>query len=351
MFRIENIQYVYAFAAIPLMVLLYIIAVQRKKRALKQFGDLSIITRLFPDVSTAKPVFKLVLLTLAVAALVTGILNPQIGSKLTEVKREGADIMLALDVSNSMKAEDFSPNRLERAKQSIAKLIDKLEGDRIGLIVFAGEAYVQLPITTDYAAAKLFLESIDTDVVPVQGSAIGPAIRLGIGSFGEDQGKNKAIIVISDGETHEDDAMRAAEEAAAKGIVVHTIGMGSPGGAPIPLYKKNPNGTTVQTGFKKDKDGNTVVTRLNEQNLRVVAGSANGIYVRASGAETGLNTILNEVQKLDKKQFESKIYSDYDDKFYYFIAAALLLLVAEMLISERKSKLFERLNLFGEKRT
>jgi len=343
MFRLENIQYLYAFALIPLMALVYIFAWRRRNNALKKMGDQAIVKLLLPDVSRAKPIFKFVLLMLGMIALISGILNPQIGTKLTDVKREGADIMIALDVSNSMKAEDFSPNRLERAKQSISKFIDKLEGDRIGLIVFAGEAYVQLPITTDYGAAKLFMETIDSDVVPTQGTAIAPAIDLAMESFGKDEGKNKAIIIISDGENHQDEAIGSAEKAAAKGIVIHTIGMGSPAGAPIPVYKNK-----VQVGFKKDNQGGTVITKLNEQLLQSIAGTANGVYIRASGAETGLNPLLAEIQKLDKKQFESKIYSDYDDKFHYFIAAALILLVLEMLFSERKSKLFERLNLFGQ---
>ncbi len=345
MYRIQNIEYIYAFAAIPLVVLVFILAMGRKKRAMRLFGEYSIVSQLSPDISIAKPVIKVVLLCLAFAALITGIINPQIGSKLSEVKREGADIMICLDVSNSMRAEDFSPNRLDRARQSISKLLDKLEGDRIGLIVFAGEAYVQLPITTDYSAGKLFLENIDCGMVPAQGTAIAPAIELAMESFGSDVGKNKAIIIISDGEDHEAAAAKAAGDASAKGIVVHTIGIGSPAGAPIPEYADR-----VQTGFKKDKDGNTIVTRLNEQNLEDIASSSGGVYVRATGSETGLNTILSEIGKLDKKQFDSKMYTDYDDKFHYFIAAALLLFCLEAFFSGKKSKLFSRLNLFGEEK-
>ena len=343
MFRLENIEYLYALAAIPLLIILFIVMQLWKKKALKQFGEGIIVNQLITDASKVKPVLKFILLMLAFFFLIIGIVNPQVGSKLEEVKRLGADIIIALDVSNSMKAEDLSPNRLEKAKQSIQKLIDKLQGDRIGMIVFAGQAYVQLPITTDYAAAKLFLGNIDTDIIPTQGTAIGSAIDLAIESFGPEDGKNKAIIIISDGENHEDDAIKAAQAAAEKSIVIHTIGMGSVIGSPIPIYKNK-----VQIGYKKDKEGSTVITKLNEQALQEIAFAGNGTYVHASNSDIGLNAILDEVKKLEKKQFESKMYTDYDDKFYYFILAALALLITEFLISERKSKLLERLNLFGE---
>jgi len=343
MFRLENIHFLYGLAAIPLLVLLFIWMQLWKTRALKKFGDTEIVNQLITEASNVKPVLKIIILSVAFLFLIIGIVNPQVGSKLEEVKREGADIIIALDVSNSMKAEDIAPNRLEKAKQAIQKLIDRLQGDRIGMIVFAGQAYVQLPITTDYAAAKLFLGNIDTDIVPTQGTAIGSAIDLAIESFGSEDGKNKAIIIISDGENHEDDAVKAAQAAAEKGITVHTIGMGSPLGVPIPIYKNK-----VQIGYKKDKEGNTVITKLNEQALQEIASGGNGTYVHASNSDIGLNAILDEVKKLEKKQFESKLFTDYDDKFYYFIAIALLLFVSELLISERKSKWFAQLNLFNE---
>lgn len=308
-------------------------------------GDYTVVKQLMPDVSTFKSHIKFIIMMLALAFIILGIINLQIGSKLEEVKRKGADVMIALDVSNSMKAEDLSPNRLERAKLAISKLVDKLDGDRIGIVVFGGEAYVQLPITTDYAAAKLFLETIDFDIIPVQGTNIGAAVRLSVESFGQDLGKNKAIIVITDGENHEDDAIKATQEAVEKGISVNTIGMGSPSGSPIPIYK---NGT--QVGFKKDSEGNTVITKLNEPMLQEIASTGNGAYVHASNSETGLGAILDEINKLEKKNYESKMYSDYDDKFYYFLAAALLLLLLEFLINERKSKWIEQLNLFDTKK-
>jgi Ca-activated chloride channel family protein len=342
--QFENIYFFYAFLLIPFFLVVFIIVNHWKKRTMKHYGDFDLVQKLMPDVSKAKHVWKFILFTIAFAFLILGLVNPQIGTKLEESKRKGADIVICLDVSNSMKAEDIQPNRLERSKQAISKLLDKLEGDRIGIVVFGGEAYVQLPITSDYAAAKLFLESINTDMIPTQGTAIGKAVNLAVESFGKDEGKNKAIIVITDGENHEDDAVSAAESAKEKGITVHTIGMGSENGAPIPVYKNN-----VKDGYRKDKEGNTVVTKLNEPMLEEIAASGDGIYVRASNSDAGLNNVLKALEKLEKKQFESKMFSDYEDRFQPFIIAALLFLIIETFLTERKSKLYKRLNLFGEK--
>jgi Ca-activated chloride channel family protein len=316
-----------------------------KKKALKVYGEAEVIKQLYPDLSRAKQIWKFIFFNIAFILIIIGLINPQIGTKLEEVKRNGADIMICLDVSNSMRAEDLAPNRLEKSKMALSKLIDKLEGDRIGIIVFGGEAYVQLPITTDYAAAKLFLESINTEMIPTQGTDIGKAIDLSLESFGKDEGKNKAIVIITDGENHDQDAFRAAEAAAEKGISIHTIGMGSENGAPIPIYKGN-----QQDGFRKDKDGNTVITKLNDQVLKEIAAAGSGIYVRATNSDVGFNSILNALDKLEKKQFDSKMYSDYEDRFQWFIAAALLFLLAETLLTDRKSKLYQRLDLFGEKK-
>jgi Ca-activated chloride channel family protein len=343
--QFENIYFIYAFAIIPVILIIRWLTGRWKRNALKRYGEPAVIKTLFPDLSKTKQTWKFIFFLTAFIFLIAGLVNPQIGTKLEEVKRKGADIMICLDVSNSMKAEDLSPNRLERSKLAIAKLLDKLEGDRIGIIVFGGEAYVQLPITTDYAAAKLFLEGISTDMIPTQGTDIGRAIDLALESFGKDEGKNKAVVIITDGENHDQDALNAAESAASKGISIHTIGMGSENGSPIPVYKGN-----VQDGFRKDKEGNTVITKLNEPVLQEIAAAGNGIYVRASNSDAGLNNVLNALDKLEKKQFESKMYSDYEDRFQWFIAAALLFLLADSLLSERKSRLYERLDLFGEKK-
>lgn len=345
MFQLENKYYLYALILIPVFIIIYILVSRWRKKALAAYGEVEVIKQLFPDVSKSKRIWKFILYLIAFTFLIIGIINPQVGTKLEEVKRSGADLMICLDVSNSMKAEDLQPNRLEKAKQSISKLVDKLEGDRIGIIVFGGQAYVQLPITTDYAAAKLFLNSISTDMIPTQGTAIGNAIDLAMESFGKDEGKNKAIIVITDGENHEDDAIRTSEAAAEKGVSIHTIGMGSAEGSPIPIYRGD-----TREGFRKDKEGNTIVTKLNEQALQEIAAAGNGIYVRASNSDAGLRNVLDEINKLEKKQFESKMYSDYEDRFQWFISAALLFLLIETVLSERKSKLYQRLNLFGDEK-
>lgn len=333
MYRLDNIEYLYGLAVIPLLILLFALNRAWRKKALKKFGELEILSVLMPDVSAAKPVQKFIFFLVAIFFLIVGLVNPQVGSKLEEIKREGSDIVICLDVSNSMKAEDFRPNRLEKAKLAIEKLIDKLNNDRLGIIVFAGEAYVQLPITTDYAAAKLFLENIDNDVVPTQGTVISSAIELAEKSFGTQEGKNKAIIVISDGESHDDDAITAARAASEKGTVIHCIGIGSPEGVPIPVYKNK-----VQMGFRKDREGNTVVTKLNETALEEVSAAGGGVYIRASQGEIGLLALQERINKMEKKTFDSKMYTDYEDRFQIFIGIAFVLLVLESVLTTRTSK-------------
>jgi Ca-activated chloride channel family protein len=286
---------------------------------------------------------KFVLFIIAYGFLIIGIANPQIGTKLEEVKRVGIDLIVAMDVSNSMKAEDLSPNRLERAKRAMLQMVDELKSDRLGIIVFAGQAYTQLPITTDYSAAKLFLGTIDTDIVPVQGTAIGKAIDLAMESFDYEQGGNKALIVVTDGENHEDDAIRAAEEALEKGIKVYTIGMGTPNGAPIPVFRRG-----KKMGFREDGNGNTVVSSLNEEMLREIAGVGGGAYVRATNANAGFEQILDELSGLEKSEFESQMYTDYEDRFQFFIGAAVFFLLLSVIINEKKSKIAEKINLFEE---
>lgn len=346
MFRFEHEIFLWiALGLIPLIVLVFLFVLQWKKRKRKQFGDLEITQRLMPNVSKSLPVVKFIFYAMAMLFLLVGLANLQFGTKLEEVKREGIDIMLALDVSNSMLAEDLSPNRLERAKRAIYQLIEKLHNDRLGIIVFAGDAYVQLPITTDYSSAKLFLETIGTDIVPTQGTAIGSAIELAMESFDFENGTSKAIIVITDGENHEDDASGAAAAAFDEGVSVHTIGMGSEKGAPIPIYK---NG--AQVGFRQDNTGNTVVTKLNENMLKDIATAGGGSYVRANNANAGLNIIMNEIDKLEKKEFGSKSIKDYEDRFQAFLLVAFILLVIEFFISNRKSSKLDGINLFEVKK-
>lgn len=336
--------YLFGLLAIAGFVMLYLLLNRWKQKARKKFGDLNVITPLMPDVSNFRPLLKFIVLMVAFACLIMALARPQTGSKLEKGKRKGVELMLLLDVSNSMLAKDIKPNRLGRAKQAISKMIDKLENDKIGLIVFAGKPYNQLPITTDFAAAKLFLNTVSTELVPAQGTAIGAAIDMAVKSFNfKDKTKNKAIIVISDGENHEDDAVEAAKTAAENGVYIHTIGMGLPDGSPIPIVV---NG--VEAGFKLDSAGNTVVTKLNEAMLQETAVAGKGIYVRASNSDVGLDKVLDEIDKMEKKEYEAKIFSDYEEQFQYFLGFALLILMGEIFIFERRSKLIRKLDIFGE---
>jgi Ca-activated chloride channel homolog len=342
MFKFEHIIYFYGLLAIPVFLGLFIWQLVSRKRMLKRVGDFNLVNQLVPDSSKTKRIIKFSLFSLAFIALVFGICNLQTGSKMKEVKREGADIVVCLDVSRSMLTQDLSPNRLERAKIALEKMIDRLEGDRLGLVIFAGEAYVQIPITTDYTAAKLFMSSINTEIVPVQGTNLAAALRKGIESFAEDKGKNRAIVLITDGENHEEEALEAADEAAKAGIMINTIGIGSVNGNPIPNFI---NGRL--SGYKTDKDGKTIISKLNVELLKQIAAKGNGAFVQASNADIGLNAVLDKIGELDKKQLESKMYTDYEDQFQWFIALAILFLIIEFLISERISNWYKKLNLFG----
>ncbi len=344
LFRLENIDYLWGLLFIPLAVLLFWFVRILRKRSLQRFGDTGLVTRLMPESSGYKPLLKFILIMFAFAALTAGIANPQMGTKLQEYKREGIDIMIALDVSNSMKAEDIKPNRLSRAKQAVTRLIDNLRNDRIGMIVFAGSSFLQMPLTTDYSAAKLLLETIDTDMIPTQGTAIGSAIDLAIDSYSEEKERSKVLIIITDGENHEDDALGMAEKAADAGITIYTVGVGSIKGAPIPVY----NGK-VRTGFTKDKQGNVVISKLDATVLQQIASTANGEFIRFSSSDPDLSAILEKIGKMEKKEISTMMFSDYEDKFQYLIAAALLFLIFEFLISERKNKLISALNRFAEK--
>ncbi len=344
MIRFAHPEYLYGLALLPVLMVLFYWATRLRRRAMQQFGNLILLEQLMPHAGKRKSTLKFFLLLIGVAFLVVGVANPQIGTKLEEVKREGVDIFIALDVSNSMKAEDIKPNRLESAKREISLLLDKLQNDRIGLIVFAGDSYLQLPLTTDYGAARLFLSTIDVDVVPVPGTAIGSAIKLAMKSFVEGEKKHKAVIIITDGENHEDDAIAGANDAVADGIVIHTIGMGSPEGAPIPVYENN-----VQVGFRKDNGGNVVITKLDESGLRQIAEAGNGKFSRASNQQNELDLVFKEIQTMEKKEFGAKVVTEYEDRFQYFLITVFLLLVIEFFISERKNLLFEKLKNFASK--
>ena len=340
--RFENPQYLYWLLIIPVLVAIYVLIRLWNKRQFGRFANVKLRGYLVPMFSSARANTKFVIFNLIIALLIIGAANLQSGSKMEKVKREGIDLFLCVDISNSMHAEDIAPNRLERSKQAINKLISKLGGDRIGIIVFAGNAYVQLPITTDYSAAKMFLSTVDTDLIPTQGTEVGRAIELAIKSFGEDE-HNKAIVIISDGEDHENgDAVKAAQEAAKRGIKIYTIGMGLDEGAPIPLYNKYGK----KTGYKKDKDGNIIITKLDDNILRQIAEIGDGLYVRASNSNVGLDKIYEDINKTEKSEIESNVFTDYEDQFQWFVGAAILLLIIEILLSSGKKEWESKFNLF-----
>lgn len=344
MFRFANEIWLYVLIAVPALVLIYWFNARWRKRVLQQLGDSNILETLMPTYSKALPRWKRFLFILGLIFVLIGIANPQIGTKYEEVKREGFELMICLDVSNSMLAEDLTPNRLERAKQAISRLVDRLKNDKIGVIVFAGEAYIQLPLTVDHSAAKLFLRSINTGVVPTQGTAIGKAIELAMSSFSENSKSNRSIIVITDGENHEDDALEQAAEAVENGITVHTVGIGSVDGTPIPIYKRG-----QMLGYRKDKEGNTVVTKLNETMLQQIAASGEGTYVRANNSRTGLNALMDELEGMQREEYGSKMFTSYEDRFQYFIAVALFLLLIEVLLPSCKLKFMGGTSLFSRK--
>lgn len=341
MLRFEHIAFLWGLAAIPLFILIFFLVRRWKRKALASLGDKATVRKMIPEVSFTRPGLKFIFFTVAFASLVIGAANPQIGTKVEEGKKSGADLMILLDVSNSMLAGDLSPNRLENAKRAISQLIDNLHNDRIGIIIFAGEAYVQLPITTDYSAAKLFLNNISTDIVPTQGTAIGAAIDMGMKSFDFVNGTSKAMVLMTDGENFEDDAIASAKRATEKNVAIHVIGLGSVEGAPVPIYQ---NGNP--TGFRKDEKGQTVITKLNEQMCKEISEAGNGVYVRASNANSGLGIVMNQISKMEQKTFDSKVFKNYEDRFQFFLGFALILLVIEFFISSKKNLKLSELNLF-----
>jgi len=333
MLMFARYEYLYLLFLVPLFLVGYGLMRYFRARKVKAFGDPALVEALMPSWSRSKGWVKVVLFSLAFAFFAVGLARPRTGAKLAEKNTKGAEIIVALDVSNSMLAQDYSPNRLERAKLSIARLTERLQEDRIGLVIFAGTSFVQLPVTTDYVSAKMFLGNIDTGSIPVQGTAIGDAIRLSIKSFSAQSEKSRVIVVISDGENHEDDAVGAAKQAAELGIKVYTIGVGSAEGQPIPMDGE----------LLKDKEGNIVVTKLNEQMLRDIARAGGGAYIHAGGEEFGLNPIIQDIRRMEDEEFGSVVFEEYDEQYMYFFGIALLLFVIEMILGERKPrrKLFE----------
>ena len=327
-------QYLLLLLIVPLLFVAYAIYLRARRRRLARFGNPELVWQLMPDASTGKGWLKVSLLAAAWFFFVLGLIRPQLGARLKEHQTQGVEVMIALDVSNSMLAEDYSPNRLERSKLAISRLVDKLQGDRIGLVVFAGQAFTQLPITADYVSAKIFLKSIDTGSVPIQGTDLSEALMTSARSFSTQSERSRAIILITDGEDHEGEAVEVARSVAEQGIRIYCIGVGSPQGKPIPK----------DGSLMKDANGDIVVTRLNEEILQEIAGAGNGKYVRAGAAEFGLNPIIDDIRTLDKEQFNSVVFEDFDEQYMYFFAIALFFLILELLIPDTKARrhLFRR---------
>jgi len=340
MIRFAHSEYLILLGLIPALAAVSWLFARRRARALMRFGEPDVIGRLTDSASRSKRTWKIAILLTAVALCVVGLANPQIGTRLEEVKQEGVDIFIALDVSLSMKAEDIKPTRLDKAKLEIRNLIARLGGDRIGLVVFAGEAFTQFPLTTDYSAANLFLDAADVDVVPEQGTSIGAAIEQAMESFDYSMPTTKVIVIITDGENTEGEAFDAAEEAAKKGILLYTIGLGSAAGSPIPVY----NAAGQQTDFKRDKSGKVVVTRLDEESLEKIAAIGHGKYFHGTNSQDELDAIYKSINGLQKREFGTKQFTDFEDRFQMFLAGAIVLLVLEVFLSEKKVKWIARWN-------
>lgn len=343
MYELENPYYFYLLGLVPLILLFFIIIQLWKKRARKNFGDLALLEQLAPERSKIKPVLKLVLALLIITALAIGLVNPKIGSRLETIKREGVDMVFALDVSKSMLAEDVRPNRLAKSKQIISRTLDQLVSDRVGIIIYAGKAYPQLPITTDYGAARLFLKTVDTEIIPSQGTAIGEAIDLATRYFDDENQKNRVLVIISDGEDHEAGLVEAAQAAAEKGIKIYSVGIGTTKGSPIPDIRRGRN-----IGYKRDRQGEIVISRLDKKSLEEVARASEGEFIDGKNTREAVTHLIESIEKMEKKEFEAQVFADYEDQFQWFLGLALLLLVLDIFILERKTQWFKRLGLFDD---
>ena len=341
MFRFANPQYLWLLLAIPVLVVLFGLAAHGRSRRLARFGRPELLEELMPEVSTGRVTLKFILFCLAVALIVLAAARPQFGSKLREEKAQGIEMMLTVDVSNSMLAEDFQPNRLERTKYAIGKLFEGLKQDRVGLIVFAGEPKVQLPITSDYRMAKAFARKIDPSLVSIQGTAIGKALEQALLAFSSDteQSHGRVIILITDGENHDDDALAVAERAAGMGVKIFTIGIGTPEGAPIQIGGE----------FIKDENGEMVVSKLNEEMLARIAEITGGAYVRSTTQSIGLDEIVKAINEMEQTELSTVRFEEFNEQYQYLLIAALALLLAEFLLLDRRNPLLRHLNIFREK--
>ncbi len=328
---------------IPAIILCFLLLQLWKHKTQKRFADKTLLKKLSPDQSLFKSVLKVIVLSLAFACLAIALVNPKIGTKLETVKREGVDVVFAIDVSKSMLAEDIAPNRLEKSKQLVTQIINNLASDRVGIIAYAGKAFPQLPITTDYASAKMFLQNMNTDMLSSQGTAINEAIELAKTYYNDDEQTNRVLIIISDGEDHSEAAASVAEEASEEGIRIFTIGVGDAKGGPIPIKR---NGVVLN--YKKDNQGETVITRLNEETLKNIADAANGAYINGRSTNSVVESIRDILNKMDKKEFEAKQFADFKDQFQWFLGLALFFLFIDIFLLERKTAWLKKLNLFNE---
>jgi Ca-activated chloride channel homolog len=343
MFQLEEDIWFWLLFVLLGMFLLFLWTQLWKKRTKRKFSDSELLKRLSPDQSLFKSVLKFITLGLAFVCLIVALVNPKIGTSLETVKREGVDIVFAIDVSKSMLAEDIAPNRLEKAKQLTTQIINNLVSDRVGIIAYAGKAVPQLPITTDYAAAKMFLQNINTEMLSSQGTAIDEAIQLSRSYYNDEEQTNRVLVIISDGEDHNDLSLDVAEAAAEEGIKIFTIGVGTEKGGPIP-FKRN----GIVMSYKKDQDGATVITKMNKKILAEVAKEANGTYVDGKNTSEVTETIRDILNKMDKKEFEAKEFAEFEDQFQWFLGLGLFFLILDVLFLERKTAWLKRLNLFNE---
>jgi len=341
MLRFQHIEALYLlFGLIPLLGF-FLLFMYGRKKAISNMGESSLVSRLMPGKPEFKHQWKFALIALAYTSLVIALANPQLGKSYEKVKRSGIDLMVAVDVSNSMLSDDEKPNRLERAKLFVKRLIDELPGDRIGIVTFAGNAVLQVPITSDYAAAQTLLKTVSPRLIPRQGTAIGEAIRIADKGLGTGDNKFKAILIISDGENHEGDALKAAEEVSEKGIIIHTMGVGTTRGGPIPVYTRSGD-----KDFKRDRQGSVVFTKLNEGMLKEVAAKGQGEYFHLQQGLREVDDLVAEFDTMEKQEFEERVFADYEDQFQWFLGFAILLLTLEYFISERRNVRFTDWSIF-----
>lgn len=343
MYLLEEKIWFWLLLVIPAVILLYLGVIIWQRSAQKKFANAPLLKKLSPNRSYFKTGLKVLVICFALLFLVIGLVNPKIGTKLETVKREGVDVVFAIDVSKSMLAEDIAPNRIEKSKQLVTQIINNLGSDRIGIIAYAGSAYPQLPITTDYSSAKLFLSQMNTDMLSSQGTAIGEAIELAKTYYNDEEQTNRVLFIISDGEDHVGESSDIAEQANEEGIRIFTIGVGKQEGGPIPIKR---NG--IVQSYKKDQNGETVITRLDDTTLKAIADGANGEYIDGSNTATVVETVQNLLNGMDKKEFEAKQFADFEDQFQWFLGAGLLLLFLDIFLLDRKTSWLKKLNLFND---